>query len=119
MSGASRTPDPPPGSRLPLPDRSRVVNAAFSARPDLVRRSCQERGGTWEFLDYLVDELRKEDNRWGYNGKRGNAHDPSQDIVDYHWGAGPSENSTGGLHHRHHVRALRLARLRPGSTRPG
>ena len=59
-----------------------------------MRRSCQDRGGTWEFLDYLVDELRKEDNRWGYNGKRGNAHDPSQDIVDYHFGGGPSENST-------------------------
>ena len=51
-------------------------------------------GGTWEFMDYLVDELRKEDNRWGYNGKRGNVNDPSQDIVDYHWGAGPSDNST-------------------------
>ena len=94
VSGASRTPDPPPGSRLPLPDRSGVVHAAFATRPDLVRRSCQERGGTWEFLDYLVDELRKEDNRWGYNGKRGNVHDPSQDIVDYHWGSGASENST-------------------------
>jgi hypothetical protein len=94
VSGASRTPDPPPGSRLPLPDRSRVVNAAFGARPDLVRRSCQGSGGTWEFMDYLVDELRKEDNRWGYNGKRGNVNDPSQDIVDYHWGAGPSDNST-------------------------
>lgn len=93
VSGAFRTPDPAPGTRLPLPNRSGVVNAAFNARPDLVRRSCQEHGGTWEFLDYLVDELRKEDNRWGYNGKRGNANDPSMDIVDYHYGAGPSENS--------------------------
>lgn len=94
VSGSRRTPDPPPGQRLPLPFRASVVNAAFAERPDLVRRSCQERGGTWEFLDYLVDKLREEDNRWGYNGKRGNVHDPSQDIVDYHWGAGPSENST-------------------------
>jgi hypothetical protein len=94
VSGANRTPDPPAGSRLPLPDRSRVVSAAFAARPDLVNRSCQDRGGTWEFLDYLVDELRKEDNRWGYNGKRGNANDPSQDIVDYHFGGGASNNST-------------------------
>lgn len=93
VSGALRTPDPAPGTRLPLPNRSGVVNAAFAARPDLVSRSCQDRGGTWEFLDYLVDKLREEDNRWGYNGKRGNAHDPSQDIVDYHYGAGPSENS--------------------------
>jgi hypothetical protein len=93
VSGAFRTPDPAPGTRLPLPNRTAVVNAAFSARQDLVRRSCQDRGGTWEFLDYLVDKLREEDNRWGYNGKRGNAHDPSQDIVDYHYGAGPSEGS--------------------------
>ena len=94
VSGANRTPDPPPGQRLPLPNRFGVVNAAFAARPDLVRRSCQEHGGTWEFMDYLVDELRKEDNRWGYNGKRGNVNDPSQDVVDYHHGGGPSENST-------------------------
>jgi hypothetical protein len=94
VSGANRTPDPAPGTRLPLPNRSNVVNAAFSARPDLVRRSCQSNGGTWEFMDYLVDELRKEDNRWGYNGKRGNANDPSEDVVDYHHGAGASNNST-------------------------
>lgn len=94
VSGANRTPDPAPGTRLPLPNRSGVVNAAYSERPDLVRRSCQSRGGTWEFMDYLVDKLREEDNRWGYNGKRGNANDPSEDIVDYHWGAGPSNNST-------------------------
>ena len=94
VSGAFRTPDPAPGTRLPLPNRIGVVDAAFRARPDLVRRACQEHGGTWEFMDYLVDELRKEDNRWGYNGKRGNVNDPSMDVVDYHWGAGPSDNST-------------------------
>ena len=44
--------------------------------------------------DYLVDKLRVEDNRWGYNGKRGNVNDPSQDVVDYHYGAGPSDGST-------------------------
>ena len=94
VSGARRTPDPAPGTRLPLPNRSGVVNAAYADRPDLARRSCQDRGGTWEFMDYLVDKLREEDNRWAYNGKRGNANDPSQDIVDYHWGAGPSDGST-------------------------
>ncbi len=94
VSGANRTPDPAPGTRLPLPNRASVVNAAFAERPDLVRRSCQEHGGTWEFMDYLVDKLRVEDNRWGYNGKRGNVNDPSQDVVDYHFGAGPSDGST-------------------------
>ncbi|HTU98955.1 MAG TPA: hypothetical protein VMF13_00335 [Luteitalea sp.] len=94
VSGARRTPDPAPGTRLPLPNRAGVVDAAYRERPDLVRRSCQGRGGTWEFMDYLVDKLREEDNRWGYNGKRGNINDPSEDIVDYHWGAGPSQGST-------------------------
>ena len=94
VSGARRPPDPAPGTRLPLPNRAAVVNAAFRDRPDLVRRSCQSHGGTWEFADYLVDKLREEDNRWGYNWKRGNVGDPSEDIVDYHWGAGPSEGST-------------------------
>ncbi|MGV3517133.1 hypothetical protein [Luteitalea sp.] len=94
VSGANRTPDPAPGTRLPLPNRAGTVDAAYRARPDLARRSCQDQGGTWEFMDYLVDKLREEDNRWGYNGKRGNPNDPSQDIVDYHYGAGPSNNST-------------------------
>lgn len=94
LSGANRTPDPAPGQRLPLPNRAALVNAAYAERPDLVRRSCQSRGGTWEFMDYVVDKLREEDNRWGYNGKRGNVNDPSEDVVDYHWGAGPSNNST-------------------------
>ena len=116
--------------RQPHARSRRRVRACRSptARAWSMRRSLRARtwcvvpartsGGTWEFMDYLVDELRKEDNRWGYNGKRGNANDPSQDIVDYHWGAGPSDDSTAGLHHRHHARALRQSQLRPGSTRP-
>jgi hypothetical protein len=41
-----------------------------------------------------VDRLRTRDLRWGYNGKRGNVNDPSQDVVDYHYGAGSSDGST-------------------------
>ena len=85
VSGANRTPDPrarhAPAAAQP---RQRRQRGLLDERPDLVRRSCQEHGGTWEFMDYLVDKLREEDNRWGYNGKRGNVNDPSQDIVDYH-----------------------------------
>ena len=81
---------------------------ALAAARSLARGACRVRRapgpgaslvpGTWrhwEFMDYLVDELRKEDNRWGYNGKRGNANDPSQDIVDYHWGAGAEREQHG------------------------
>lgn len=89
-----RTPDPPPGQRLPLPFRLDVVNRVAAQYPGAVRNSCQEHGGTWEFMDRVVDELRKEDNRWGYNWKRGNVGDPSLDVITYHHGPGPSEGST-------------------------
>ena len=96
QSGANlpRTPDPPGGSRLPLPNMSHIVRQVASQYPRQLLNSCQEAGGTWDFMDILVDTLRSFDNRWGYNWKRGRAGDPSLDIVDYHNGAGPSEGST-------------------------
>ena len=92
-STGPRTPDPAPGTRLPLPNMAHIVSQVAGAHPDLLSRSCQEHGGTWEFMDALVDRLREFDSRWGYNWKRGNVGDPSLDVVDYHYGAGPSEGS--------------------------
>jgi hypothetical protein len=93
-ASANRAPDPADGDRLPLPDMSHVVHHVAAQFPDALRSSCQDHGGSWEFLDRLVDELRTHDTRWGYNWKRGNVGDPSKDVVDYHWGAGEDENST-------------------------
>jgi hypothetical protein len=45
-------------------------------------------------MDQVVDTLRTYDTRWGYNGKRGNANDPSKDVVTYHYGSGADANST-------------------------
>ena len=89
-----RTPDPPGGQRLPLPNMAGVVSQVASANASDLRNSCQSGGGNWNFMDKLVDTLQAIDLRWGYNGKRGNSNDPSHDIVDYHYGAGPSEGST-------------------------
>jgi Bacterial Ig-like domain (group 2) len=92
----NRTPDPPPGQRLPIPNEFGTVQEAFAERPDLVARSCQpESGGTgtWEFMDFLVEKLRTKDLRWGYHGRRGLANDPARDEVAYHWGPGPDEGS--------------------------
>lgn len=88
-----RAPDPPPGQRLPAPNEAGFVAQLFFSRPDLVARSCQDAGGTWELMDFIVDELRKKDLRWGYNGRRGDPNFVARDEVAYHWGAGPSENS--------------------------
>jgi hypothetical protein len=96
QSGANlpRTPDPAPGSRLPLPNMRHVVEFVASQYPNHLLNSCQERRGTWDFMDLVVDTLRTFDNRWGYNWKRGQAGNPSLDVVDYHYGSGPSEGST-------------------------
>ena len=92
--GGGRTPDPA-GGRLPLPSYgASVVQQVAAARPDLIRNSCQDHGGSWAFLDLVVDTLRTHDTRWGYNWKRGNVGDPSMDIVTYQWGAGRDEGST-------------------------
>ncbi len=40
------------------------------------------------YLDLVVDNLRREDRRWGYNCKRGNCSDPSHDVVAYYFGTG-------------------------------
>ena len=88
-----RTPDPPPGGQLPLPDMSAVVYQVAAQFPAALRNSCQDGGGSWEFMDRVINALRQHDTRWGYNGKRGNVNDPSQDVIDYHWGRGPDQGS--------------------------
>jgi hypothetical protein len=92
----SRAPDPPAGQRLPLPDMFWVVQQVARDYSHALRNSCQSHGGTWEFMDRVVDELRRHDRRWSYNAKRGNFNDPSHDVVFYHWAAGPSEGSREG-----------------------
>jgi hypothetical protein len=88
-----RTPDPPPGGQLPLPDMSAVVYQVAAQYPAALRNSCQDAGGSWEFMDRVINALRQHDTRWGYNGKRGNVNDPSHDVIDYHWGRGPDQGS--------------------------
>jgi hypothetical protein len=89
-----RTPDPAPGTRLPLPNMSRVIEEVARAYPAALRNSCQETGGTWEFMDAVVDTLRANyDTRWGYNCKRGNCGDPSLDVITYHFSGGNDEGS--------------------------
>lgn len=88
-----RTPDPAPGTRLPLPNEAGFVASLINSRPDLVARSCQDQGGTWELLDFVVDRLREKDLRWGYNGRRADPNFVARDEVAYHYGAGDSLNS--------------------------
>jgi hypothetical protein len=88
----NRTPDPAPGQLLPLPNMAGIVAEVAAQYPGALRNSCLEFGGNWEFMDRLIDRLRQFDTRWGYNCKRGNCPDLSQDVVAYHAGAGDEVN---------------------------
>jgi hypothetical protein len=87
----NRTPDPPPGTILPLPAYGPSVVQSIAAQfPGALRNSC----GNHEFLLRLVFALRQIDTRWGFNWKRGRIGDLSEDVVNYNFGPGPDENST-------------------------
>jgi hypothetical protein len=89
-----RTPDPPPGGRLPMPGYGpAVAQAVAAAFPGDLQNSCVEFGGNNIWLFRLVQALRQYDSRWGLNWKRQVFGDMSQDIVTYNYGAGPDEDS--------------------------
>ena len=98
-----RTPDPAAGQRLPLPDVQGVIAQLTAARPDLFAQQCN-RGLKYvrnPWLDYIVEELRKLDTRWGYNAKpnrtaadnSGVPVEVAGDEITYHFGPGPDEGS--------------------------
>jgi hypothetical protein len=89
-------PDNPPQAvpPAPPPDGYAVVEQVAAEHPDLLIGSCVETGGNNEFLFEVVRRLRMLDDRWGLNWKRGVVGDLSQDVVDYHYGEGVSEEST-------------------------
>ena len=89
-----RTPDPPPGVKLPLPNEAAVISALAASNPGALGNSCVHEGGSWEFMDLAVTALRAKDTRWGYNCKRGNCNDPSVDVVDYFYGIGDGVESS-------------------------
>ncbi|MBY0494621.1 MAG: hypothetical protein K2Y23_10430 [Cyanobacteria bacterium] len=91
IAGGCAAPISPLGpgeTRKPRPNDSAIVRAVNSQFPTLLARSCQDAGGTWEFMDRSVDALRAKDGRYGYNCKRGNCNDPSVDVISYYWGGG-------------------------------
>ena len=87
--GVPGTPNVTPEDALPLPAHGGTVAAVFAANPAFVATSCQDAvGGTWDLMDAIVDALRALDTRWGYNGKRGNINDPSEDALAYDYDPG-------------------------------
>ena len=76
------------------PNMHGVVHQVARDYPHLLRNSCQEQGGSWEFMDRLVGTLRQYSQCWGYNCKRGDCSQISHDVVDYYRGSGDGNGST-------------------------
>ena len=79
-------------SRKPRPNDSDIVRSVAAQYGAALRNSCQELGGSWEFMDRTVDALRAKDGRYGYNCKRGNCNDPSLDVASYFYANGDNIN---------------------------
>ena len=83
---APLSPMEPGQTRKARPNDSNIVRGVANAYPGALAGSCQEHGGSWEFMDRTIDALRAKDGRYGYNCKRGNCNDPSLDVASYFWG---------------------------------
>ena len=73
-----------------------VVREIAQRHPGDLRNSCQGGGGSWRFMDLLVERLRQESGRWGYNCKRGDCAHLSEDVVAYYRGAGTTIEAARG-----------------------
>lgn len=81
------------GSAAPtvaLPNLYDIVAAYAAAHPAELAASCLDTGGNWAFMDGVVAALMAADSRVGYNGKRGDTSDPSEDAVSYYHGVLPA-----------------------------
>lgn len=93
-----RTPDPPAGSRLPLPDMQGVL-ARFSNASDSCPRGIKYVNNPWQ--DRVIDAFRQVDTRWGYNGKptksaadnNGVPVTAAGDEAAYHYSGGADQGS--------------------------
>ena len=93
-----RTPDPAPGTRLPLPDMQGVL-AQFANAADSCPRGLKYVNNPWQ--DRVIDAFRQIDSRWGYNGKptrtaadnNGVPVVAAGDEAAYHYSGGPDQGS--------------------------
>ena len=86
------TPDPCQGGNPP--NMLAVVRQVAAAHPQSLANSCQDQGGSWDFMDRVVETLRQYSQCWGYNCKRGDCNSISHDVVDYYRGTGDGTGST-------------------------
>jgi hypothetical protein len=68
------------------------------AHPADLNNSCLAQGGSWAFMDGLVAYLQGIDERIGFNGRRGNVEDPSEDALAYYYGVLPPVSGSNDVY---------------------
>lgn len=83
-----------------LADLSGDVETYAAANSAALLNSCQTppATGDWTFMDGLVAYLQAIDERVGFNGKRGDVADPSQDAIAYYHGALPPVSGSNNVY---------------------
>lgn len=76
------------------PNRLETVQAVAAADPARFACAHTDRPCAYDYITALVCELRKTDQRWGMNGRRGDPARPSWDAINY-CGTGPATDPTG------------------------
>lgn len=75
-----------------IPNRLSVLQRTAAENPDAwsgkLNPKEDECRADSRYLDLVVDNLRREDRRWGYNCKRGDCNNPSHDVIAYYFGQG-------------------------------
>ena len=86
-----------PGGAAPkvaLQNMQSDVAEYMAAHPDELADSCQEHGGSWDFMEGLVAFLQsRSSGRVGFNGKRGTSEASMDAIAYYHGDLPPTEGS--------------------------
>ena len=82
--GAS--PNAPFGPGGDPPNMRHVVEAVAAENPSALLDSCRHQGGSWLFLDLVVERLRKQNGRWAYHCERGDCNSIGPDTVSFYRG---------------------------------
>ena len=87
-----------PIGQCDAPDHRSVARQVFRDHPDLLAKANNKKNKNWEFLEVLVEELRKVDTKWGfYHRTEHNLQEASLDAVAYYCGTGDPVNGSSDL----------------------
>ena len=88
----------PPTTQLgqcDIPNHFSIVQKVARDYPELLAKSNNKDAKNWEFLEKLVEELRKADTKWGfYHRTQHNLQEASLDAVAYYCGTGNGNGSS-------------------------